>query len=282
MKKLFLFSALAVVGMSAAADNWHAEEVLSLPGSNYSYAEGRHYLAYDNIQKESYTWSFAIINGSDITYYVLDGNLHEIEQFTLKGVYGSNITIQTIEFTGIDISNLLVSKGVFTDDAKWCVTLTDRDSHKTNVYNEDGKFIGELPGGDKVSNYYAQLIPGSLFDGSSAIFLCITENQNTGACKFYRFTGSSGVAKVVESKAVNAYPNPVHRGETLTVSLPQVADENTTVSVMDMNGILVYNSKVAAGTESVAIPTDNLPLGILLYSISSPEGKPLTGKICVE
>lgn len=61
-------------------------------------------------------------------------------------------------------------------------------------------------------------------------------------------------------------------------------DEEETVppTHTDLNGILVYNGKVAAGTEFVTIPTDNLPLGMLLYSISSPVGNPLTGKICVE
>ena len=107
-----------------------------------------------------------------------------------------------------------------------------------------------------------------------------TQDKNV---KVISFKGNgAGVKSVMAASDLKIYPNPLRRGETLTVRLPREADENTMLFITDMEGRTVCRHKIDAGATTVTVEAGTLFTGTYIYTLISPDRQPLSGKLIVE
>ena len=100
--------------------------------------------------------------------------------------------------------------------------------------------------------------------------------------RFYRIDkATGGVAKVVkEENHITARPNPAPKGTPVVVDVPASASERT-IRVNALNGSTIMSLKIEADETQVSIPTDNLPSGIYLITLTDRGRTSETCKIIV-
>lgn len=100
--------------------------------------------------------------------------------------------------------------------------------------------------------------------------------------RFYRIDkATGGVAKVVkEENHITARPNPAPKGIPVVVEVP-VSESERTIRVNALNGSAIMSLKIEADETQVSIPTDNLPSGIYLITLTDRARTSETCKIIV-
>lgn len=100
--------------------------------------------------------------------------------------------------------------------------------------------------------------------------------------RFYRIDkATDSVVKVVkEENHIIARPNPASKGTPIVVDVPASTSERT-IRVNSLNGSTIVNLKIEAGETQVFVPTDNLPSGIYLITLTDKGHTTETCKIIV-
>ena len=78
------------------------------------------------------------------------------------------------------------------------------------------------------------------------------------------------ITELKTSRGVRAYPNPVGRGEMVTVELPTAEEEagQRTVCVTSMDGRVLLKESVAAGERTVQVPVQGMPSGVYNFTLT--------------
>lgn len=100
--------------------------------------------------------------------------------------------------------------------------------------------------------------------------------------RFYRIDKTTGsVAKIVkEENHLSARPNPASKGTPVVVNLP-ISTSERTIRVNALNGNAIMSLKIEADATQISVPTDNLPAGIYLITLTDKGHTYETCKIIV-
>ena len=100
--------------------------------------------------------------------------------------------------------------------------------------------------------------------------------------RFYRIDKSTGgIAKVVkEENHITARPNPASKGTPVIVDVPPSTSVRT-IRVNALNGSTIMSLKIEADETQVPVPTENLPSGIYLITLTDKGHTSETCKIIV-
>lgn len=166
------------------------------------------------------------------------------------------------------------------------ITYTDRDGdgeidyRKTafgvhysglEVVSEDNQVLYTFPMPDN-----AQGKPGvQFFKSDNSILAQVNYNwyndqgRYVNTVRFYRIDkAAGGTAKLVkEENHLTARPNPASKGTPVLVDLPSSTSQRT-IRVIALNGSTVMSVKIEADATQVSVPTDALPSGIYLITLT--------------
>lgn len=234
--------------------------------------------------------------GSDVTFTIYNTSDFSVkEEFTLRNIGGGLGNYKTSDwnvrglyesdwFTTCDKNGacIYLTKNVFNDDDNWEVLLRSEygNGYKYKVINDKGEIVTTF--------YYSDFgLPASSFGNDGLEYLFFLENSylsvKSDERKIISFKGNgAGVKHVAAFSGLNVYPNPLRRGESLTVRLPREADENTMLFITDMEGRTVCRHKIDAGATTVTVEAGTLFTGTYIYTLISPDRQPLSGKLIVE
>lgn len=100
--------------------------------------------------------------------------------------------------------------------------------------------------------------------------------------RFYRIDKTTGsVAKIVkEENHLSARPNPASKGTPVVVNSP-ISTSERTIRVNALNGNTIMSLKIEADATQISVPTDNLPAGIYLITLTDKGHTYETCKIIV-
>lgn len=175
-----------------------------------------------------------------------------------------------------------LTKNVFNDDDNWEVLLysySDETGYNYKVMNDKGEVVTTFLYSDT-----------GLWAKSGAMeYMFLPENNymmvrmHDKNVKIISFKGNgAGVKHVTALSGLNVYPNPLRRGESLTVRLQEQAEENAMLVITDMEGRTVCRQKIDAGANSATVEAGILFPGKYIYTLISPDKQPLSGKLIVE
>lgn len=179
------------------------------------------------------------------------------------------------------------------------ITDTDRDGdgetdHKRTVFgvhytglevvNENNQVLYTFPMPDNAEGKPSV----EFFKSDNSILAQVNYNWHdeqgryVQTVRFYRIDKSTGgVAKVIkEENHITARPNPASKGTPVVVDLPASTSERT-IRVNALNGSTIMSLKIEADETRVSVPTDNLPSGIYLITLSDKGHTTETCKIIV-
>lgn len=108
------------------------------------------------------------------------------------------------------------------------------------------------------------------------------QGREVHTVRFYRIDKTTGgVAKVVkEENHIAARPNPASKGTPVVVDLPPSTSERT-IRVNAMNGSTVMSLQLESDATHVSVPTDALPSGIYIITLSDNGQTSETCKIII-
>ncbi len=237
---------------------------------------------------EKLCWCSGINVGNDGKVTIYDENMDELTSFIIKNVGPDG----KYEFVGLDTSfsgngelnayeSVYVTRGVFTNDNKWCYCLADENG-KMYVYNEDGNLVGELP--FNLDDYaWPEFHLSNVYSGKP--FISITtfpEGEESAPVNYiWSFYGTSGTWAPTVKMQVRAYPNPLPGGEPLTIELPEPAGADTFVCINDLRGRQVFRRRVNAGETSFKVH-NRFSHGAYVYTVINKSGVVASGKLLAE
>lgn len=235
--------------------------------------------------------------GSDTTITIFNDDFTVKDQFTLKGVNsyvtkgnGVEEQISGVEncplylsiFTGNEI---IATRGMFTKDNQWGVIVYNKEKVNDSywavagyyAYSADNKQICELPASTSVTSVI--ICFSNIFSG---IPYYVTYNEVDGSATVWSFDDVNGVvAPQVVAKSVAASPNPLPAGATLKIDLDNEADDNTFLTITDLNGKQVYSKHVRPGEVSVQV-SPKFSCGVYIYTVIYGDGETYSGKLAAE
>lgn len=87
---------------------------------------------------------------------------------------------------------------------------------------------------------------------------------------------TSKITELKRSSSVRAYPNPVRKGEMVTMELPDVGsrERQREVRVSSMEGRMLWQQRVGAGERAVQVPLGGVPAGVYHFTVVE-DGKPV-------
>lgn len=248
----------------------------------------------------------SINEAGDVTYTVFNEEFNVLKQFTLRNLYknpqgGENNFGHYVRPCFNELTDKLspystagricLTQDVFNDDDKWEVIIEEYDysdyiysNYKYKVYNEDGVLVTTFTPDD-----YAN---GNSFDGisysvmgshkylTSCYFSDIDSNPSYIIFSFKR--NGSGVNSVASPVKNVAYPNPLHKGEVLTIKLNQPAVEGAVVIIADISGRILYRRTVIPGASEVKVSSASLHNGHCIYTFLNGDNEPQSGKLIVK
>lgn len=231
----------------------------------------------------------------DALYTIYDDNFGIMEQFTIKGAYVKTMYNNRVYETNrpnelsvwsYDIPDVLATKGLFTNDNKWCVIIEEHDTDNPykvvaySVYNQDGKKVGNLPLTDDnyFYLYFSNGINGKLY---------LVTSQNLLYAKYsvtiYSFTGQNSLASpAIVARTVRTWPNPLPSGEALTVCLSREAPEGTFITFTDMRGHVVDKTRVQSGADTITATPRSMSRGAYIYTVYFGDGEVVSGKLLAQ
>lgn len=228
----------------------------------------------------------------DVRYTIYDNDFEIMEQFTIKGVYvmamydkkGGVYTKtgpEDFHVFGYDIPDIVATKGLFTNDGKWCVIIRENDiddPYKVvgyTVYDQDGKKVGNLPEEKGRFNYsFCHGLSGKIY------LVDCKDYPYPKSLTVYSFTGQSSLASpAIIVKNVQASPNPLPTGETLTITLPREAPDGTFITFTDMRGRVVDKTHVQSGATTFTATPRSMSRGAYIYTVYFGDGEVVSGKL---
>jgi|GEM_PF-3256048 len=230
----------------------------------------------------------------DIEVIIYDENFEVASTFTINGVYKFKndgnyrrilSDIDDLYATGLDIQDLLVSKGMFTNDGKWCVIIRESNyeqnqSDKYTVYNEDSNKVGEI----NLSSNESPCVVYSNGTSGQPYFATTPRSYYDPDPKFtvYSFNKTNKLSSpTVVTRNSYAWPNPLPNNSVLTIDFGKEAPAGTFVTFSNMNGRVVEKTKVETGATSLSI-TPNISRGAYIYTIYFGNGEVLSDKLIAE
>ena len=295
MKKYFLL--LSIVLISLAAQAADITKVLELDNKgNSGKTDGNYGLAVESYG--IYYPCYYKIDGTNVTFVIYNTFDFSVkEEFTLSNILADadDISIhwvvdrlsETVLFRGNDPEGkVFLTKNVFNNDDNWEVMLysyKDKEGYENmtgnyKVVNEKGEAVTSFSFPEDGKPWTVEL-DYMIFPDNSYIF----KSTYDGPSQIYSFKGNgAGVKSVMATSDLKVYPNPLRRGETLTVRLPKEADENSMLLISDMEGRPVCRQKIDAGATTVTVEAGTLFTGTYIYTLISPDRQPLSGKLIVE
>jgi len=230
--------------------------------------------------------------GSDAQITIYNDDLSIKEQFTVKGVISYEIMENGYQnyksrvgatWFNIDInptSDIIATRGLFTKDSSWVITVRNDDDHnstRTILYSSEGKKLCELP---KLDYHEQGFICLSGLTARTPYY-CI-HGEDSGTITIYTFEDVNGVVtpKAVASN-VKAYPNPLPSGTPLQIDLNREADNNTILTITDLDGRQVCRERVRPGLASVRV-SPKFSRGLHIYTVIYSDGESFSGKVAAE
>ncbi len=227
----------------------------------------------------------------DLMFTIYNGDFGIAEQFTIKDVYKQTkregqdyyntvSDYDDIEVLGNDMPDVLLTKGVFSNDGKWNVIIRVDGPEKgiDYVYSQDGAVLGDL----SMINGSLYFVFGNAVNGK--LYLVGTKNSYPQySITVYSFTGQNSLSNpAVVSRKLSAYPNPLPQGAMLTIEMGREAVEGTFVTFSDMQGRLIDKVYVADGMDSFAVSPRSIARGAYIYTVYFGDGEVASGKIIAE
>ena len=232
--------------------------------------------------------------GSDVTFTIYNTSDFSVkEEFTLQNI-GEPGNYKTSDwnvrglyesdwFTTCDKNGacIYLTKNVFNDDDNWEILLrlySDETGYNYKVMNNKGEVVTTFIYSDTGLWGYEEKIKYMLFPDNSYLLVGASDSY-----KLMSFKGEgAGVKHETALSGLNVYPNPLRRGESLTVRLTEQAGENAILVITDMEGRTVCRQKIDAGANSATVEAGILFPGKYIYTLISPDKQPLSGKLIVE
>lgn len=233
--------------------------------------------------------------GSDVTFTIYNTSDFSVkEEFTLRNIGGGLGNYKTSDwnvrglyesdwFTTCDKNGarIYLTKNVFNDDDNWEILLrlySDETGYNYKVMNNRGEVVTTFLYSDTGLWNYEEKIKYMFFPDNSYLLVGASDSY-----KIVSFKGKgAGVKHVTALSGLNVYPNPLRRGESLTVRLQEQAGENAMLVITDMEGRTVCRQKIEAGATSATVEAGMLFPGKYIYTLISPDKQPLSGKLIVE
>lgn len=196
-------------------------------------------------------------------------------------------------------SNFISDSSPSAEEYLFGITDTDRDGdgetdHKRTVFgvhytglevvNENNQVIYTFPMPDNAEG--KPIV--EFFKSDNSILAQVNynwhdeEGRYVQTVRFYRIDkATGGVAKVVkEENHITARPNPASKGTPVVVDVPASTSERT-IRVNALNGSAIMSLKIEADETQVSVPTDNLPSGVYLITLTDKGHTSETCKIIV-
>ena len=232
--------------------------------------------------------------GSDVTFTIYNTSDFSVkEEFTLQNI-GEPGNYKTSDwnvrglyesdwFTTCDKNGacIYLTKNVFNDDDNWEILLrlySDETGYNYKVMNNKGEVVTTFIYSDTGLWGYEEKIKYMLFPDNSYLLVGASDSY-----KLMSFKGKgAGVKHETALSGLNVYPNPLRRGESLTVRLTEQAGENAILVITDMEGRTVCRQKIDAGANFATVEAGILFPGKYIYTLISPDKQPLSGKLIVE
>lgn len=229
----------------------------------------------------------------DLKFTIYGEDFSTIAQFTVANMYKNSenafSNVYGIETNGYDISDIILTKGVFTTDGKWCFVYRDGNRNSDcnyYVYNQDGTKLCNLTPlrtGD-YSDYYFSFGAGEPYGKP---YLTVVTQNSMGSdptlIEIYTFTGNGGVsAPALASRRLVSYPNPLPQGHTLTIELPREASQGTFVTFSDMNGRMLDRCVVEEGKSLITVSPRHMSRGAYIYTVYYGDGEVSSGRLLAE
>lgn len=92
---------------------------------------------------------------------------------------------------------------------------------------------------------------------------------------------SSSVRQITEARKVRVSPTAPRRGTSVNVELGEHAGSNSKVVVTSVNGRIVLDRNIAAGTTATTIDTDSFATGVYIVTVSDGKNSREASKIVV-
>ena len=99
----------------------------------------------------------------------------------------------------------------------------------------------------------------------------ISEFETVAGGRYTLVDGSSGLSPIVnDDNILNAYPNPVNKGEVIRVALNKqwLKDSTTAVQLVNLNGLVVAKGEISGNEASVRTPKLS---GVYFFQLLSPK-----------
>lgn len=236
------------------------------------------------------------IEKGDVVYTLYDNNFKVMEQFTIKGGYetakhdGSiykKYNPAAFDVLGYDLPYIHATKGLFTNDGKWCVIIWERDPkapygvYSYAVYNQDGVKLGYLP---EEKGYFGYAFGNGSYGRPFLIDSYSLSGDSKGSVTVYTFaTEQSNVAAPsIVAKRVQVWPNPLPAGETVTIELNREAPAGTFITFSDMNGRLIDKARVQEGESTFIATPRSMRRGAYIYTVYFGDGDVVSGKLIAQ
>ena len=257
--------------------------LVALTGSVYTSAEATELKTYDNCNM------YYAIDGNNMyrCYYeaesttakftITDENFNTVKTIVIPDIAKDGKYISTLYTREIDYLRFAATRGLFTNDGKWCVFVFS--STQAWVYNEDGKEILELPdpeGGEESYIMLSNILSGKPY------YYTVDFGRYVEDYTIWTFTGDSntGVTAQIAGKT-SAYPNPLPAGTPLTINLPKEADSHTIITITDMNGRQVMRRNIDKLATEIRI-SSRFSHGAYIYTVIYADGTTFSGKVAAE
>lgn len=298
MKRIIFITLIAVLGiLSTQAQILQGTPMLQLSAKSDNLLKFK--IAADGSKFQTAIYKVININESagtgDIEFTIYNDDLSIAKRFTIKGIYKFNLNesgrhvvtenVETLSAWGADIQDLLISKGMFTNDDKWCVMTCKYGYNQGlpdqySVYNEDGKKLGDLDLGDAYPDViYSNAISGKPY------FITVSEyygSDSNQTLTVYSFNGTSGLkAPAIVSRSTIAWPNPLPQSATLTIDFGREAPAGTFIIFSDMRGRVVEKENAETGVSSMTI-SPRVARGAYIYTVYFGDGEVTTGKLIAD
>jgi len=163
----------------------------------------------------------------------------------------------------------------------------DMNSFTAAYYaHKDGNEIFHDPSSLSMNYSILKYHVGQSWTGNGSFYNNILFNvDDMGWDIIFDLTGDFclGVSEVENVKVMNAYPNPVKRGNVAVVNLELANASNVSYGLYDITGKLISSEnfgKISNGNKSFEINTNDLKSGIYFYTVTV-EGNKINNKLMV-
>jgi hypothetical protein len=197
----------------------------------------------------------------------------ETELETALDVRATSFTITVISESGKSNVYTLELTGVIDGSLLYHLRWNDVIGINSNPENNGGRIVN-----NEYTRWYSsdntEIGSGDYIEinGDASDYYAVIELEGE------RYRVCHPLTKTMEIKA---YPNPVPRGETVTLELPE-SIAGGVLNIYNINGSLVKSAlPLPATVNSIDVP-GNVPAGIYLFQVSGKNGKRQTIKIITE